>query len=245
MAIVSKSERGQGGPPKSDPPESALPRLVAEIEACRICRDTPLPGQSCLPHEPRPVIRASRTARLMICSQAPGLRVHNTGLPFNDASGDRLRDWMGVDRETFYDTSRIAIVPMGFCFPGYDERKADLPPRRECRLNWHDRVFALMPQVETILVIGTYARAFHFERAGLANRLREPLADTVRNAQSLRDQRPRLIPLPHPSWRNSGWLRRNPWFEQDILPDLRGEVRRLAFSGTIDFETAAKQKPEQ
>ena len=137
----------------------ALNNLRQEIEACRICRDNP--QSTPLPHEPRPVVRLSSTARLCIAGQAPGMRVHKSGIPFDDPSGDRLRNWMGIDREIFYDTSRLAIVPMGFCFPGYDAKKSDLPPRKECRNQWHDQIFELMPQIELVLVIGQYAQAYH------------------------------------------------------------------------------------
>jgi uracil-DNA glycosylase len=173
------------------------------------------------------VLRASTTARLLVASQAPGIRAHNSGLSFDDPSGDRLREWMGVDRETFYDTSRIAVVPMGFCFPGHDARKGDLPPRRECRAHWHDELFALMPQVETVLAIGAYAQDYHFARLGVRSRAGASLTEVVRDWRALFDAAPRVIPLPHPSWRNSGWLKRNNWFETDLLPVLRAEVRRL------------------
>ncbi len=204
---------------------NALEEITAQIRDCRICRD--LPGPRRLPHDPRPVFRVSPTARLLVASQAPGIRVHETGLPFNDPSGDRLRDWMGIDRETFYDASRIAIVPMGFCFPGYSELKADLPPRRECRATWHDALFAQLPQIETILAIGRYAQDYHFAR------LQRPLPKgasvdaIVRRWRDFEGTRPRVFALLHPSWRNSGWLKRNPWFEAEVLPAVRKEVARL------------------
>ena len=199
-----------------------LNSLAGRIKACRICVEQPV--GSPLPHEPRPVVRLSSTARICIAGQAPGMRVHQTGIPFNDPSGDRLRDWMGVDRETFYDQERIAIVPMGFCFPGYDSKGGDLPPRKECRAQWHDDIFAQMPQLELILVIGQYAQAYHL--AGLKGRT---LTETVLNARDIWQdgEAPRYLPLPHPSWRNTAWLKRNPWFEADILPLLRAEVDRL------------------
>src|SRR5690349_20304808 len=133
-------------------PDAAFESLLAEIRACRLCRDRPAGAP--LPHEPRPVLQPSRTARLLVASQAPGTRVHASGMPFTDASGDRLRDWMGVDSATFYDARRIAIVPMGFCFPGQDAKGGDLPPRPECRRAWHERLFAMMPQIELVLAIG-------------------------------------------------------------------------------------------
>lgn len=180
-----------------------------------------------LPHEPRPVLRVSSTARLLVASQAPGIRVHASGLPFDDRSGDRLREWMGVDRQTFYDTARVAIAPMGFCFPGHDASKGDLPPRRECRELWHGRLFDAMPQIETILAIGVYAQSFHFARLGRADRAAASMTETVRNWRSTFSGRPKILPLPHPSWRNNGWLRQNPWFDCDLLPALRAETARL------------------
>ena len=202
-----------------------IARLSAEIAACRLCRDAPLRGpEDRLPHEPRPVAVLSPTARILIAGQAPGLRVHETGLPFNDASGDRLRAWLGVDRETFYDSSRFAIVPMGFCFPGYDARGSDLPPRRECAPTWRQHTIDAMPQVELVLAIGQYAQSWHL------GRLRGPsLTQTVENWRGIvaTMQRPAVLPLPHPSWRNTGWLKRHPWFEEELLPFLRSKVRAL------------------
>ena len=208
------------------PDVEPLDRLVARIRACRVCVQTPLGTP--LPHLPRPVLQVSAHARLLLASQAPGVRVHASGLPFTDASGDRLRDWMGVDRDTFYDASRIAIAPMGFCFPGNDEKGGDLPPRRECRAHWHDALFAAMPRLETVLVVGSYAQDYHFARLGLPPRRGRPMGEIVRDlALRPAGDGPRVIALPHPSWRNSGWLKRNPWFETDVLPLLREEVRRL------------------
>lgn len=201
---------------------SAIDRLSRGIAACRICVEAP-DGPS-LPHEPRPVAWLSDTARLAVCGQAPGTRVHATGIPFNDPSGDRLRAWMGIDRDTFYDRSRIAIVPMGFCFPGLDAKGGDLPPRRECARTWHDRIFAAMPRVELVLAIGQYAQAYHLG-AGRCGTLTATVA-AWRDIWN-RPVSPRVLPLPHPSWRNTGWLKRNPWFESDTLPVLRAETRRL------------------
>ena len=204
------------------PPADDLARLAERIRACRICRDRPTATP--LPHEPRPVLRVSSTARLAICGQAPGTRVHASGVPFDDPSGDRLRAWMGVDRALFYDESRIAIVPMGFCFPGQDARGGDLPPRKECAAAWHDQVFSALPQVELVLAVGQYAQAYH-----LGPRRKKSLTETVAAWRDVLQQgeSPRLLPLPHPSWRNTGWLKKNPWFETDILPVLQSEVRRL------------------
>lgn len=201
---------------------SELAALSREIEKCRVCAETPL--ESPLPHEPRPVVRLSSTARLCIAGQAPGLRVHESSIPFDDRSGDRLRDWMGVAKEVFYDTKRLAIVPMGFCFPGYDAKGGDLPPRKECAPLWRHRIFDLMPQIELVLVIGQYAQAWH-----MADQRRKTLTETVQNWRAVfeTDQTPKVLPLPHPSWRNTGWLKKNIWFEQEVLPVLRSEVRRL------------------
>lgn len=192
--------------------------LLREIRACQICA-------AHLPHKPRPVLRAKPSARLVIAGQAPGTRVHASGKPFTDPSGDRLRDWMGVDSETFYDDTRIAIVPMGFCFPGLDAKGGDLPPRSECRHHWHARLLALLPQVELVLLVGHYAQRWH-----LGTHARSSLTETVGAWRELVAQPiagRRHIPLPHPSWRNNSWLKRNPWFEADLLPDLRTEARRV------------------
>jgi uracil-DNA glycosylase len=201
-----------------------LAALTARIKACRICLEAP--RKAPLPHEPRPVLRPSSTARLLVAGQAPGVRVHLTGLPFNDASGDRLRTWMNLSREVFYDADKVAIVPMGFCFPGHDAAKGDLPPRRECREDWHDELFGLLPRLECILAIGRHAQEYHFGRVGRAPPKSLPLADVVRRWPASCGQGPKIIALPHPSWRNSGWLKRNPWFEADILPMVRREVAR-------------------
>lgn len=202
---------------------ASLETLSAEIKACRICRDAPRYGMP-LPDDPHPVCVLSSTARIVICGQAPGIRVHNTGLPFNDPSGVRLRDWLGVGRETFYDSDKFAIVPMGFCFPGHDAHGGDLPPRRECRETWHDHVFRSMPQVELILTIGQYAQAYH-----LGRRRRASMTETVLNWREYFDAEPgpAVLPLPHPSWRNNVWLKKNAWFEESVLPILREKVRIL------------------
>ncbi|MGD9739858.1 MAG: uracil-DNA glycosylase family protein [Bauldia sp.] len=203
-------------------PSRALETLLAEIHACRLCRDAPLRGRP-LPHEPRPVLRVRRSATLCIAGQAPGTKVHATGLPFNDASGDRLRSWMAVDRDTFYDATRVAVVPMGFCFPGQDAAGGDLPPRRECAPLWRDRVMAQLPNLRLILAVGGYSHRYHVSEALRADvtatveRFREVLASSALDG-------PNVLPLPHPSWRNTGWLKRNPWFESELLPVLRAEV---------------------
>lgn len=194
-----------------------LDRLAADIRACRLCAEHPRGNP--LPHEPRPVLRVSRSARLCVAGQAPGTRVHASGTPFTDPSGDRLRDWMGVTPDEFYDVSRIAIVPMGFCFPGLDTKGGDLPPRRECAEAWHPALFRLMPKLETILLVGQYAQAWH-----LGKSRKESLTATV---AAWREYYPRFLPLPHPSWRNNAWIKRHAWFEEDLLPVLRRDVRRL------------------
>ena len=200
----------------------SLTKLVREISGCRICVEAPR-GKP-LPHEPRPVLRVSKSARLAIAGQAPGARVHASGKPFTDPSGDRLRDWMDVTPEVFYDARRVAIVPMGFCFPGHDANGGDLPPRRECAAAWHTPLFETLPNLELILLIGSYAQRWH-----LGARRKKTMTETVANWQQyLKDSEgPRYLPMPHPSWRNNRWLKQNPWFGEDVLPTLRREVRRL------------------
>ena len=204
-----------------------LEELQRAIAGCRICRDCPAGGEANrLPHEPRPVAYISGTARILIAGQAPGMKVHQSGIPCNDASGDRLRQWLNVDRDVFYDQSRFAIVPMGFCFPGYDAGGHDLPPRRECAPQWRSAVIAAMPQVELVLAIGQYAQKWH-----LGSRRRKTMTETVEHWRDFllaNTEGPKILPLPHPSWRNTAWLKRNPWFEADVLPVLRREVDRLA-----------------
>lgn len=205
--------------------DESLEPLRQAIAACRICRDTPARGPAYrLPHEPLPVAVISSSARILVAGQAPGLRVHGTGLPFNDASGDRLRHWLDVDRTTFYDRDRLAIVPMGFCFPGYDAKGGDLPPRRECAPQWRTKVMEAMPQIELVLAVGQYAQAWH-----LGSRRKGNLTETVREWRAYLETNtyPAVLPLPHPSWRNTGWLKKNPWFEQELLPELRRRVEIL------------------
>jgi uracil-DNA glycosylase len=199
-----------------------LDNVLAAIRACRVCVETPR-GKP-LPHEPRPVLRASATARLAVCSQAPGTRVHVSGAPFTDASGDRLRAWMGVTADEFYDETRVAIVPMGFCFPGQDPKGGDLPPRRECAGLWHAKLFATLPQIELVLAVGSYAQNFHLGGAK-GKTLQETMLRWREHFKT--KQQPRILPLPHPSWRNNAWLTNNPWFEAELLPVLRREIRQL------------------
>ena len=197
-----------------------LDALLSDIRLCRHCVENP-DGEP-LPHEPRPVFQVSSSARICVCGQAPGTRVHASGVPFTDPSGDRLRDWMGVTWDEFYDVSRIAIIPMGFCFPGLDAKGGDLPPRKECAKLWRARLFARLPQFELILLVGGYAQSWHMGSAR-----GRTLTETVRNwdADARRGNNPDLIPLPHPSWRNNAWLKKNPWFGSRVLPALKRAVR--------------------
>jgi len=189
-----------------------LAALLREIRGCRVCA-------AHLPLGPRPVLRAKASARLLIVGQAPGTKVHESGIPWNDRSGDRLRAWLRLDRDSFYDESRIAIVPMGFCYPGVGANGGDLPPRKECAPLWHARVVGHLPRLELTLLVGSYAQ-MHY----LGDR---PAATMTETVQAWRDHAPRFIPLPHPSWRNTAWLKRNPWFETELVPDLRSRVRVL------------------
>jgi uracil-DNA glycosylase len=211
--------------------QAALEALLADIASCRICRDAPLGGPAnALPHEPRPVCVASSRAPILIAGQAPGTRVHQSGRPFTDPSGDRLRDWLGVDEAQFYDPDNFAIVPMGFCFPGQDAKGGDLPPRRECAPAWRARVMEQMPHLKLILVIGQYAHAWH-----LGNLRQKSLTETVLNWKTIMARSGPgcvVLPLPHPSWRNSGWIRKNPWFEAELLPELKRIVKREVFQSS-------------
>jgi len=191
-------------------PES-LPELLNEIRACRICEDV-------LPLGPRPVLRASATARLLIVGQAPGTKVHATGIPWNDPSGDRLRQWLGMDRDTFYDETRIAIVPMGYCYPG-GGKSGDLPPRPECAEHWLPRLLPLLPEIRLTLLIGQYAQAHY-----LKDRRKDSLTETVR---AWKEYAPEFLPLPHPSPRNIRWFKAHPWFDRDVVPELRRRAGKL------------------
>jgi uracil-DNA glycosylase len=188
-----------------------LDALLREIRACRMC-------QTHLPLGPNPVLRASAGARLLVVGQAPGARVHASGIPWDDASGRRLREWLGVDTETFYDATRVAIVPMGFCYPG-KASSGDAPPRPECRATWHPRLLPLLPGIGLALLVGQYAQA-HF----LGASRKGSLTDTVR---AWREYLPTYLPLPHPSPRNVAWFKANPWFEGEVLPELRARIAAL------------------
>jgi len=196
-----------------DAGDVTLAALLAEIAACRACA-----GE--LPHEPRPVVRVSADTRLLICGQAPGRRVHESGLPFDDPSGDRLRDWMGVERATFYGHPAIGVAAMAFCFPGTNPKGGDFPPPRRCAELWRARLLAELPKLRLTLVVGSYAQAWTLKD-------RRPMTEVVRD---WRAQPPQLLPLPHPSWRNTAWLTRNPWFEAEVLPYLRSQVQQILTS---------------
>ncbi len=186
---------------------SALETLVSEIQACRVCP---------LPHEPRPVIWVHADARILIAGQAPGRRVHESGVPWDDPSGDRLRQWLGLDRAAFYRREHVAVAAMGFCYPG-TVKGADLPPRPECAPLWRARLLPLLKNVRLTLLVGAYAQRYHLGKAA-----RGSLGETVRLWRAYSED---VVPLPHPSWRNSAWLKRNPWFDAELVPDLRERVR--------------------
>jgi uracil-DNA glycosylase len=202
-----------------------LEALLARLAACRICVETPL--GSALPHAPRPVLQLAPGARLLVAGQAPGTRVHRSGRPFTDPSGDRLRGWMGISPEIFYDSARVAVVPMGFCFPGQDAGGADLPPRRECRPAWHDEIFAAAQSFELVLAVGRHAQDYHLSRFGHGVKKSASVSDRVARWREFSSQAPKIFPLPHPSWRNHAWLKRHPWFEAELIPELRREVARV------------------
>ena len=189
----------------------SLALLEKEIRACTLCTDH-------LPLGPRPVIQVSTSASILIVGQAPGSRVHETGVPFDDPSGDRLRDWLGIDKDVFYDKSKIALVPMGFCFPGTG-KSGDLPPRPECADTWRVKLLEQLPNIKLTIVVGQYAQAWHLDKVN-----KENLTETVR---AWKEYWPRAIPLPHPSPRNNIWLKKNSWFEGDVLPSLKKRIRAL------------------
>ncbi len=185
-----------------------LDRLLAEVRACRVCEHE-------LPFGANPVLRAGHEARVLVVGQAPGIKVHKTGIPWNDASGKRLREWMDLDEGEFYDEQKIAIIPMGFCYPGKGP-SGDQPPRKECAALWHQRLLNLLPELQLVLLVGHYAQKHYLENPG------STLAETVRQWEKYG---PRNFPLPHPSPRNIRWLKRNSWFESKIIPKLRQKIR--------------------
>jgi uracil-DNA glycosylase len=189
-----------------------LAAVLAEIAACRACA-----GE--LPHEPRPVVFVRPETRVLICGQAPGRRVHESGLPFTDPSGDRLRAWMGVDAETFYGHPAIGVAAMAFCFPGTNPKGGDYPPPPRCARLWRPRLLEALPGVELTLLVGGHAQAW-----ALGNRARGNMTETVR---AWWDYLPACLPMPHPSWRNTAWLKRNPWFEDEVTPYLRQRLRAI------------------
>ncbi len=197
--------------------EPALAPLLAEIRACTVCA-------AHLPLGPRPVLHISTTARVLIASQAPGTAVHHAGISFWDASGDRLRGWLGMDKDVFYDASRVAILPMGLCYPGRLPNGGDAPPRRECAPLWRARVLAAMPALRLTLLVGSYAQDAAAREHGW------PRASMTERVRDFRAYLPRYFPLPHPSWRTGAWQRLNPWFDEEVLPALRAEVRRALTS---------------
>ena len=191
---------------------NGLRTLLKEIRDCRLCEDHLALG-------PRPILQAHPQARILIAGQAPGRKAHETGIPFNDPSGDRLRDWMGIDEKTFYSVSKVAILPMGFCFPGTGN-SGDLPPRPECAEAWREAVLKGLPRIRLTLLIGQYAQKYH-----LGGKQKKTLTETVKAWREY--WKDGMIPLPHPSPRNNIWLRKNKWFEKDVLPTLRGKIRDL------------------
>lgn len=184
--------------------------LIHQVRSCQICADK-------LPLGPRPVVQLSEDSRILVVGQAPGRRVHDTGLPFNDPSGDRLRQWMGVTRDTFYDETLMAILPMGFCYPGTG-KSGDLPPRPECAPAWREALLERLGNIRMTLVIGQYAHAWH---------LPGPRRAVTENVRCWQDYWPEVVPLPHPSPRNNGWLKQNPWFEEQVIPALQRRVRSI------------------
>ena len=196
--------------------ERSLPDLLQQVRACQICA-------AHLPLPPRPVLQAGSSARILIASQAPGSKVHASGRPFTDASGDRLRVWLGIDDETFYDETQVAIIPMGFCYPGRG-KSGDLPPRPECAPAWRAPLLARLPQVQLILAVGQYAMAYHLPE------LKGRLSEKVRRAGVIASGGLPVFPLPHPSPRNNIWLARHPWFEADVLPVLRQRVAAVLWA---------------
>jgi len=199
----------------ADSPDFAA--LERDVHACRLCAKRF--ATTATHHQPKPLFWSHPAARLLIIGQAPGLKVYQSGRPFTDPSGERLRDWLGLDSTTFYDRERIAIVPMAFCFPGYNAKGSDLPPPAICARTWHARVLAAMPDVRLMLLIGSYSQKHYLPEAKKMS-----VNATV---AAWRTHAPKLFPLPHPSWRNTAWIKRNPWFASELLPELRATVSRV------------------
>ncbi|MEO1537313.1 MAG: uracil-DNA glycosylase family protein [Pseudomonadota bacterium] len=195
---------------------TSIDALKDDIRACRLCKDRFAVTET--GHAPRPIAWFGASAPILIAGQAPGMRVHEAQTPFWDRSGDRLRDWMGVDKDTFYDRNRISILPMAFCFPGYDAKGSDLPPPKICAATWRQRILSRLDPFRLTILIGGYAQTWHLPQA--------PKGVTATVA-AWRAVAPEVIPLPHPSWRNTGWIKRNPWFETDLLPVLRARVAEV------------------
>lgn len=193
---------------------TSLTSLINDVRTCTLCAEY-------LPLSPRPVFQVHASARILIAGQAPGKKVHETGIPFNDPSGDRLRTWMGISHETFYDPMQVAILPMGFCFPGTG-KSGDLPPRRECAAAWRAALLSHLKNLKLTLALGQYAQAYHLPKEGKGKGA--PLTETV---LAWRNNWPDIIPLPHPSPRNNLWLKRNPWFEEELIPILRARVSEI------------------
>lgn len=189
--------------------------LVSDIRSCQLCAERF--SRTATQHRPRPVPWFRAGAPILICGQAPGARVHKSGRPFTDPSGDRLRAWMGIGENVFYDKSKVAVLPMAFCFPGYDAKGSDLPPPTMCARTWHGRVIEALGQPRLMLLVGGYAQKWHL-------RTQQNVTDCVRGWQSLA---PDVFPLPHPSWRNTGWLKKHPWFEAELLPKLQACVTEV------------------
>lgn len=189
-----------------------LPGLLTRVRRCEICAQH-------LPLGPRPVVRAATSAKLLIVGQAPGTKVHETGIPWNDPSGERLRDWLDLSADAFYDTRHIAIIPTGFCYPGRNPKGGDLPPRPECAPMWHASIFSHLKNVELTLLVGMYA-----QKTVLGPKMFRNMTETIRAWRSFG---PNILPLPHPSWRTKHWARKNPWFEAEVLPALRQRVQQV------------------
>ena len=194
-----------------DPRFTSVDDLLSRIRDCRVCAVNLALG-------PRPIVQVSASCRLVIIGQAPGARVHSSGIPWDDASGDRLRAWTGLSKETFYDPTKVALIPMGFCYPGTGV-SGDLPPRPECAPLWHEPILTSLPKDRLTLLVGSYAQRYYLKKAG-----RQTLTDTVRNLSLCG---PDFFPLPHPSWRSGVWMKRNPWFEEDVVPALRTRLAKV------------------